>query len=211
MIQPKAAHYAERAMHRKTTPKVKAGRVQQKNRWTPAPDDYHRVEQTIPVVDRKRPGDGYRHLLRRLHLEKFIFLLPDWDQLSHGLDAIVLAPGEWDSEGWWERGIVAVCAWDARLWTYSTPEYCASRREVMDRLGVPREDHGAYVLCKWTEGTARAYQLLDVLLHEFGHHRDHMTTRSRRDAARGEPFAEQYARRYGDMIWNRYMTAFGVE
>jgi len=198
-------------MHRKTTPKVTGGRVRKKNRWALALDDYHRVEQRVPVIDRKRSGDGYRHLLRRRHIEDFIAVLPDWDELSHGLDAIVLAPGERNADGWWEPGVVAVCAWDEGLWTHSTPKYCESRRSIMDRLGVPREDHGAYVLCKWTEGTARAYQLLDVLLHELGHHHDHMTTRSRRDAARGEPFAEEYARRHADMIWDRYMTAFGLD
>jgi hypothetical protein len=198
-------------MHRKTTPKVRDGRVQKKNRWALALDDYHHVEQQMPVIDRKRPGDGYRHLLRRQHVVELIALLPDWDELSSGLNAIVLAPGEWNTEGWWEHGVVAVCAWEAGIWTHSTPKYCKENRHIMDRLGVPREDHGSYVLCKWTEGTARAYQLLDVLLHELGHHHDHMTTRSQRDAARGEPFAEEYARRYADVIWDRYMTAFGLD
>jgi hypothetical protein len=36
-----------------------------------------------------------------------------------------------------------------------------------------------------------------------------MTTRSRDDAARGEPFAEQYANQYADTIWDRCLTAFG--
>jgi hypothetical protein len=80
----------------------------------------------------------------------------------------------------------------------------------MDRLDVPRVDRGSYVLCKWTEETARAYQLLDVLLHELGHHHDLMTTRSRWNAARGEPFAEAYARRYADVIWDAYMMTFGL-
>jgi hypothetical protein len=50
-------------------------------------------------------------------------------------------------------------------------------------------------MVKWTENTARAYQLLYMFLHELGHHHDRMTTRSRRATARGEPYAESYANR----------------
>jgi hypothetical protein len=198
-------------MHRKTAPKVKGGRVQKKNRRDFARNDYYRVAQRVPLIDRKRPGKGYRHLLHRRDIVEFIALLPDWDELSTGLDAIVLAPGEWNTDGWWEPGVVAVCAWEAGLWTHSAPRYCEENGQMMDRLGVAREDHGAYVLCKWTEGTARAFQLLAVLLHEMGHHHDHMTTRSQRDAARGEGFAEEYARRYSEAIWDRYFSEFGLD
>jgi hypothetical protein len=35
-----------------------------------------------------------------------------------------------------------------------------------------------------------------------------MTTRSRRNAARGEPFAESYAHRVLDRVWPTYPRAF---
>jgi len=195
-------------MHRKTAPRVRGGRVQKKNSWQPAHGDYNRVRQRCPVIDRKRPGEGYTHVLRRADVQRFTELLPDWDELAVGLDAVVLAPGEWNTEGWYERGVVVVCAWEKGLWTHSTREYCESNNAMLDRLDVPREDRGSYVLCKWTEPTVRAYQLLGVLLHELGHHHDLMTTRSRWDAARGEPFAEEYAHRYADEIWASYAQAF---
>jgi hypothetical protein len=77
-------------------------------------------------------------------------------------------------------------------------------RDVFDLLGVIVEERaGGYWLVKWTEGRARAFQLLHVLLHELGHHRDRMTTRSRQGAApRGEAFAETYARQYESRIWD---------
>ena len=62
-----------------------------------------------------------------------------------------------------------------------------------------------------TEGQARAFQLLHVLLHELGHHHDHMTTRSRRSAARGEWFAENYASQYEAQVWNDYLRRFGLD
>ena len=45
-------------------------------------------------------------------VERFIRLLPDWGELSRGLNAVVLAPGKFKLDGWYRRGIVAVCAWD---------------------------------------------------------------------------------------------------
>jgi hypothetical protein len=51
-------------MHRKTAPKVKSGRVQKKNRWA----ETTRLD-SVPVVERERPGDGYRHLLKVRDIE----------------------------------------------------------------------------------------------------------------------------------------------
>ena len=61
---------------------------------------------------------------------------------------------------------------------------------------------------RWTQAQARAYQLLHILPHELGHHHDRMTTHSRRNAARGEPFAEAYAQRVLDRVWPAYARAF---
>jgi hypothetical protein len=198
-------------MHRNTAPKVKSGRVQKKNRWEPARSDYYAFTQPLPVVDRRRPGDSYRHLLRKQHIHDFIGLLPDWHDLSEGLDAIVLAPGESNLDGWHTTGVVAVCAWPTGLWDRSTPEFADEHRDIFVRLGVPLEHRKGEVVLKWTEGTVRAYQLLHVLLHELGHHHDRITTRSQARATRGEPFAERYARRYADLIWDRYLDAFGLD
>jgi hypothetical protein len=54
----------------------------------------------------------------------------------------------------------------------------------------------------------RAYQLLDVLVHELGHHHDRMTTHSQCHPARGERYADAYATRYAERIWHAYCTEF---
>jgi hypothetical protein len=93
---------------------------------------------------------------------------------------------------------------------FSAHWWYEKHRELFDRLGVLTEEttYGAQVL-KHTESTARAFQLLDVLLHELGHHHDCMTNRSRQ-VARGEPYAERYALRYAGLIWERYLNEFGL-
>jgi ElaB/YqjD/DUF883 family membrane-anchored ribosome-binding protein len=196
-------------MNRRTAPRVRRGRVQKKNNraWTPG---YYDSDQPPPVVDRRRPGEGYRHLLRRRDIEEFIAILPEWEELSNGLNAIVLAPGG-DAMGWHEPGVVHVCAWEEGLWWNDTlPAFVDDHRELFESLDVVVETYGDRVVTKWTEAQARAFQLLHVLLHELGHHHDRMTTRSQRSAARGERFAEEYARRHEARIWDDYVRRFGL-
>ena len=59
------------------------------------------------------------------------------------------------------------------------------------------------------QGQARAFQLVHVFVDELGHHHDRMTTHSKRATARGESYAEDYANRYTDRIWNHYLRTFG--
>jgi hypothetical protein len=196
-------------MNRKSAPKVRGGRVQKKNNWAETPDHYT-ADQPLPVVDRRRPGAGYRHLLKQRDIEEFIAILPQWDELSVGLNAIVLAPGEDDAMGWHEPGVVAVCGWNEELWWADTiPEFVHDHREILELLGVIVERQDERLVTKWREEQARGFQLLHVLLHELGHHHDRMTTRSQRGAARGEAFAEEYARLHEARIRNEYLRRVG--
>lgn len=198
-----------RRFTRKTDPKVIGGLVQKKNNWA-LTADYYNTEQKIPIIDRRRPGKGYRHILKQRDVLDFIDILPDWSELSIGLNAVVLAPGRWGLYGYHTRGVVHVCAWDEDLWIKLTPEGYEWEREIFERLGVPCEKQGEEVLCKFTEETARAHQLLATLLHELGHHHDRMTTRYKTRSSRGETYAEDYARRYAERIWVSYQEVFGV-
>jgi hypothetical protein len=194
---------------RKTTPKVKGGRVQKKNNWSPT-RDAALLAGTAVAFERCRPGPGYRHLLRKVDLERFIALLPDWDELAVGLRWVVLDAPDDDFQGWHSRGVVALCAWERKLWTDHALHFIDEHRVLFDRLGVEIDrPRGGYATVRWTESTARAYQLLHVFLHELGHHHDRMTTRSRSRAARGETYAEAYALRYADRIWDAYEAEFG--
>jgi hypothetical protein len=198
-----------RHINRKSAPKVKAGRVQKKNNWAEAAD-YYNTDQSLPVVDRKRPGDGYRHILKQKDIHDFIAILPDWAELSTGLNGIVLAPGEDGTDGYHTPGVVHICAWEKDLWLSHSRDYYEEHRAIFARLEVVCEPDDWGILCKWTEPQARAYQLLHIFLHELGHHHDRMTTKSKVRASRGEPYAEAYARNYEAQIWTRYLDEFDL-
>jgi hypothetical protein len=196
-------------VHRRQTPKVKDGRVQKKNNWELSPH-YSQVAGLGFVIDRERPGKGYRHLLRQSHIERFTALLPEWDDLSRGLDAIVLSSGESDVHGWHGNGVIGICAWPREIVESVNHAYVADHQRIIDQLDVPTRRFATMTRIEWTEDTARAFQLLHVLLHELGHHHDRITTRSQRRASRGESYAERYAYKYSERIWERYVAEFGV-
>lgn len=198
------------AHSRRSTPEVVGGKVQKKNNWDLSEDYYDAPNTRMVVVDRKRPGAGFRHVLTRRDIYDFIAILPDWDELARGLNAIVLAPGDDGTDGYHAPGVVHVCAWEANLWRRTGETYYRDHADIFARVGVDCEPEDGGYLCKFDAKSVRAYQLLHILLHELGHHHDRMTTRSQRQASRGETYAEAYARQYELQIWKRYLQTFDL-
>jgi len=210
--------------------KVRDGRVLKKNSWRLDPGDYRALAQESIRLDRRRAPAGSRHLITIAQLRRFIALLPDWDEVAVGLDAIVLDSAT-DCAGWCGPGVVAICAWDRELWEWWSAGMAEEHLHILELLDVeivpidesvehsefiedlvslgfrPRARY-ADIEVRWTEPQARAYQLLHILPHELGHHHDRITTRRGRDAARGEPYAEAYANRVLDEIWPSYGREF---
>ncbi len=195
-----------RQIQRKSAPQVIKGKVQKKNNWRWSENYYYAPAPHTVVIDRQRPGDGYRHLLLKSDIYRFLEILPDWNQLAVGLNAIVLAPGSYYKDGYHVPGVVHICAWEAELWRTTSKGYYEDHKDIFERIGVTSEEteEGDY-LCKFDTSAVRAYQLLHILLHELGHHHDRMTTRSQRRASRGESYAEEYARQYDIAIWQQYL------
>jgi hypothetical protein len=198
-----------RHSNRRTAPGVRNGRVQKKNRWEKTPN-YMTSAMPSLVVDRRRPGIGYRHVVRIPDVWRFVELIPDWDKLRIGLDAIVLDSGGDGRMGWCGQGVVAVCAWEEDLeWTECRDEFFEAHAAIFEKLAIPVEvtESGGRVL-RFTEESARAFLLIHVLVHELGHHHDRMTTKTKRWCGRGESFAESFAREHEDEIIARYQKAF---
>ena len=106
--------------HRRSAMRVRDGRVLKKNNWRLDPGDYRALAQDEIRLDRRRPPEGCRHLITIGQLRSFIALLPDWDEVAIGLDAIVLDSAT-DCDGWCGPGVVAVCAWQQELWDWWRP------------------------------------------------------------------------------------------
>jgi hypothetical protein len=183
--------------------------VLRKNRFDLS-NHYSQVRQGRPVIDRLRPGKGYKHYLTISDVRRFIGILPDWNELSIGLDAIVLAQRK-DCLGWHRYGVVAVCAWERQYEIEWATTFVNEVSAILDCLGVrrePNENNPDATWCYFDDASIKGFQLMDVLLHELGHHHDRMTTRSRRQCARGEPYAEAYAVKYADRLWDAYFREF---
>jgi hypothetical protein len=106
-------------------------------------------------------------------------------------------------------GAIGICAWQAQLWDEDMcKRWYWDHVDVLDRLGVQVWKVGPRWVAEWTEHQARAFQLLHVFLHELGHHHDRMTTRSKWHAARGEPYAEQFALELADEMWDDFLRVF---
>ena len=223
-------------INRRSAMKVRDGRVLKKNNWRLDPGDYRVPPQDEIRLDRRRPPDGSRHLITIAQLRKFIALLPDWDEVAVGLDAILLDSAT-DCAGWCGPGVVAICAWNHDLWDWWSAEMVDEHRHILDLLDVERvpieasSEHQEHVEwldatltafgyrsaarlgdieLRWTEPQARAYQLLHILPHELGHHHDRITSRAGRNLGRGEPYAEAYANHVLEQIWPLYGQAFQI-
>ena len=198
-----------RPSQRKTSTKVRNGKVVRKNR-TELSNHYSQIRQSETVIDRLRPGEGYKHYLTIADVKRFLQILPDWKELSIGLDAVVLAEGG-DAMGWHWDGVVAVCAWERQLTLDWDTSFVGEHAIVLDRLGVkcePIEDDPHGTMCHFDSSSIKGFQLMHILLHELGHHHDRMTTKSQVRSARGESFAEAYALKYADQLWDAYFREF---
>ncbi|MFP4014654.1 MAG: hypothetical protein ACLFVQ_11245 [Chitinispirillaceae bacterium] len=194
---------------RKRSPGVYRGKVKNSDRVVQTPS-YWNTSQPYPVVDREKPGKGFRHFLTRSDIFAFVGILPEWEEVSKGLDGVLLSSGEKGVDGWHTRSIVAISAWERECWRVVPVEYYHVHKYLLGRLKVPCLKQGREYQCRFTPSQIRAFQLLHVFLHELGHHHDRMTTKSRKESSRGELFAEHYALKYGERVWDRYMDVFGL-
>jgi hypothetical protein len=194
-------------LNRKSDPKTVGGkslRVTNQKRTLQSKDP------SVIIIDRSNPGRGFRHLVTRRELVRFLSLLPDWDQLAIGLDTIVLAKGSTIKDGWHRRGIVGICAWQHEMWRTVSRNYYEAHLDLLHRMDVPVKIEKTGVVLCFSPTQAKAFQLLHVLLHELGHHHDRMSTRYKSCASRGEIYAEQYANEYASRIWDQYVCEIGI-
>lgn len=193
-------------MNRKTTPKVKNGKVQKKNNHN-LTSNYWNTRQDSLQIDVENPGKGYKHFLKKKDIINFLEILPDWNEIDIELDAILLAEGG-GSDGWYSNGVIGICAWDKNMTCSLNKDFFNDHIELFKKLNLQFEIQREGVVCHFNESQIKAYQLLHIFLHEIGHHHDRITTKERNDSVRGEGYAESYAEKYEVKIWNKYFEIF---
>lgn len=201
--------------HRQVTKKVVDGRVRPKNRRT------HTVlgatERRLHVA-RDPARTGFRHLLTVDDVWRFVGLLDDWPELSEGLSTIRLAEGSYRF-GYGGLREIAVHAFPKRMrmpvrWFDAHGKRLLevldvrTVRELSSRPPTRERDALEEVYC-FDENTARAWQLLDVFLHELGHHHDALS-HSSGFSERGERYALDWAEARARALWPRYQRAFRI-
>ena len=208
----------KRSYNRKTAPKVIDGVVKRKNNHT-------KTATLGYVVDRERPGRGFRHVLRKKGIHDFTDLIPDWDTHSKGIESILLCRGDGYTDGLYrhfsyeETGIIYLCAWDDDMWGDVSEKYFHEHRWIFDSFGLVYEKRlrkepngrGKYTAwgCYFSDSQARAFMLAHIFLHELGHHVDKLRSRSRDTTIGGEPFAEDFSKKMFQRIWPAYVDRFG--
>jgi hypothetical protein len=77
-------------MNRRTTPKVKAGKVQKKHRYDLSPSYWDKGQESLSIV-KEDPEKGFKHFILKADILKFIEIIPEWKELSKGLNSILLS------------------------------------------------------------------------------------------------------------------------
>lgn len=201
-------------MHRRTAPKVKDGRVQRKNRWT---RPVNTVGANGVAIERVHPGKGFQHAVSQDELFSFLHNLPDWPDLARGLNRIILDEGWDDWYGYYRAGTIGLRAFYRDFTIAFDPAKRLRDRDFFEMLAVDVEQvmdleaetpTVTQVICHVTRPIARAFMLVHVLSHEFGHHVDRMQNQLR-FCPHGEPFAYRYEWSHAPQFWQTYLRVFG--
>jgi hypothetical protein len=190
---------------RKTAPRVRDGVVQKKNRWARSLDREDLLLGGTLTFAERAPGAGRRHVVSLVDVRRFLRCVPA--ECLVGLRAIVLGDGDVeDALGVYDRrGVITLCSWEDDLIVEWDRAFVDDHADTLRRLGTPLESLDAdTVVAYFDERSARAFQLLHILLHELGHHRDRMARRSLE-----EDSAEAWAVAIEAQLWPRYKEWFG--
>ena len=179
--------------------------MQKKNRTALSPDIYEHDFDRI-VFQRIRPAKGYYHPVSVTDLKRFIGIVPDWQEASAQVRAIVLTSGHtWRAGSYNEVGVIKLDAWPklAGIVVGDTDRWLVERMGI----AIPADQHAEV---EFTQSQVRCYQLLGILLHELGHYADRMGSRKKKTCDNGEPFAIAYEHRRQRELWDAYVREFGM-
>ena len=197
-----------RIYKRKTTPKVRSGKVAKKN-------NHNLTSLEGYIVDRERPEKGFKHVIKKKEIHDFIDIIPGWSEFSDGIHYIVLDTGGDNFDGIYRHfdfdktGSIWLSAWPEELWIDCDDEYFKEHKCHFDMIGIVYEQNDDEWICHFTESGAKAFMLMHIFLHELGHHVDKLRSRNQDMMVGGEDFAEKFANTMFNKVWPLYIKKFG--
>ena len=203
-----------RNVSRTTTPRVKNGKVQRKNR-TQNTELAGLLDNSRFNVIRFKPDGPYFHPVRQPEVYRFVELIPDWTQISKGLSACVLnKDGDDVQQGAsYERSYHAIWIdpFPKSLSTIWSHAFFTAHKTFVERLGARVEfaESSSNITIHWTESQARAWQLLHLFLYELKVHAEYITLAKNRRFEHSNSVAEAYAFQTAEIIWDPYESEFG--
>ena len=204
---------ALRSSGRKTTPKVKDGRVQKKNR-TDESEYLALVDGRSFTVIKHRAKPGYRHVLQLPEVYRFVELIPNWTAVSKGLSALALDAygSDEQTETHYESGYRAIWMrpFPESMQTSWSRSFYERHEEFASRLGAEAlADDGAAVTLSWTVAQAKAWQLLHLFLYDLSVHDQFMRSGHKPRTEHRNATAEEYALETASRILPTYEKALG--
>jgi hypothetical protein len=201
------------ALRRKSTPKVRGGRVWRKNRWDSSGIAASRSRMSgrgwsFDLVESPAPR-GFVHVVRPQDLRRFIAMMPEAPKLLEGVHTVALDGSRVGPWGIYYPGVITLCPWvrpRGGEWWFEVEGFAGSSDDLETGLNLERVDD----TLRCPRKTAAPLALVEVFLHELGHHRDCRSTRRRRDCPRGEDYAEQFARRLRTEMWPSVQRLFAL-
>ena len=198
---------------RKVTPKVRNGKVQKKDRhqWTEFQDLLD--ENTFSTIKMK-PEEGYIHVVDQKCVLDFVSLIPDWENISKGLSALVL-----DSEGcnhqtdinYYPKSYHSIwlSAFPKDMTLYWSKGFAMGHKKITDFLGVEQEEiDGGEIKTVWTKPKAQAWQLLHLFLYDLYCHFE-CFAQGKEKYYHQDKLAEEYAIKTAELIVSDYEKVIG--
>ncbi|TDF37224.1 hypothetical protein EYS14_13790 [Alteromonadaceae bacterium M269] len=198
---------------RKVTPKVRDGKVQKKNRhqWT---EFQELLDQETFSTIKMKPQEGYIHVVDRKSALKFVKLIPDWEDMSKGLSALVpdidgcnhqtdmnYYPNSYNS--------IWLSPFPKDMTLYWPKEFGEGHKEVTDLLGIEQEEiDDEEIKTVWTKPKAQAWQLLHLFLYDLYCHHECML-QGKDNYHHSDKLAEEYAIKTSAIILPDYEKVVG--
>jgi hypothetical protein len=198
---------------RKTTPKVRHGQVQKKDRhqWT---EFQELLDNTAFSTIKMKPEDSYVHVVDRRRVLDFVELIPNWRDMSKGLSALVLgydgcshqtdinySPKAYNS--------IWLSPFPKDMTLYWSRSFAIEHKSITEFLGIDLIETGEdEIMTVWTKPQAQAWQLLHLFLYDLFCHNE-CTSQSRDNYHHQHKLAEEYAIKTAQLIVSDYERTIG--